>query len=78
MRRLYEHMITHALRPYVLNLDPAVRSLPYSANIDIRDTVKYKQVMSEYRLGPNGAILTSLNLFATKIDEVRGWRATGR
>uniref|UniRef100_A0A1J3DAU2 GPN-loop GTPase n=1 Tax=Noccaea caerulescens TaxID=107243 RepID=A0A1J3DAU2_NOCCA len=55
---------------YVLNLDPAVLALPFGANIDIRDTVKYKEVMKQYNLGPNGGILTSLNLFATKFDEV--------
>ena len=27
--------------------------------------------MKQYGLGPNGAILTSLNLFATKFDEAR-------
>lgn len=37
---------------------------------DIRDTVNYKQVMKQYGLGPNGAIVTSLNLFATKFDQV--------
>lgn len=58
---------------YVLNLDPAVMSLPFAANIDIRDTVKYKEVMKQYNLGPNGGILTSLNLFATKFDEVNGY-----
>ncbi|CAG7898073.1 unnamed protein product [Brassica rapa] len=31
-------------RGYVLNLDPAVTSLPFGANIDVRDTVKYKEV----------------------------------
>ncbi len=56
--------------PYVINLDPAVYELPYTANIDIRDTVKYKNVMKEYNLGPNGAIITSLNLFSTKFDQV--------
>eukprot|EP00898_Chlorokybus_atmophyticus_P008154 jgi/Chlat1/833/Chrsp104S01174 len=55
---------------YVLNLDPAVTSLPYGANIDIRDTVDYKGVMRQYGLGPNGGILTALNLFATKFDDV--------
>ena len=54
----------------MLNLDPAVMTLPFGANIDIRDTVHYKEVMKEYNLGPNGGILTSLNLFATKFDEV--------
>ncbi|RLN11338.1 hypothetical protein C2845_PM09G12890 [Panicum miliaceum] len=33
---------------------------PFGANIDIRDTVRYKNVMKEYSLGPNGGILTSL------------------
>lgn len=35
------------LPPYILNLDPAVRNLPYEANIDIRDTVDYKEVMKQ-------------------------------
>merc|ERR1719244_870066 len=56
--------------PYVVNLDPACREVPYPANIDIRDTVNYKQVMKQYKLGPNGGIVTSLNLFATKFDQV--------
>ncbi|KAK5737533.1 hypothetical protein LTR17_006578 [Elasticomyces elasticus] len=59
-----------AAPPYVLNLDPAVRSVPFDTNIDIRDSVNYKEVMRQYNLGPNGGILTSLNLFATKIDQV--------
>lgn len=33
---------------YIVNLDPAVASLPYVPNIDIRDTVDYKGVMKEY------------------------------
>ena len=32
--------------------------------------VNYKNVMSEYRLGPNGGILTACNLFATRFDQV--------
>lgn len=54
-----------------MNLDPAVMSVPFAANIDIRDTVDYKEVMGQYQLGPNGAIMTSLNLFATRFDQVR-------
>jgi GTPase SAR1 family protein len=44
----------------VVNLDPTVMTLPFEANIDIRDTVRYKDVMKEYGRGPNGGILTSL------------------
>lgn len=60
----------HAQRPYVINIDPAVGSLGYAPNVDIRDTVDYGRVMEQYNLGPNGAILTSLNLFTTKFDQV--------
>ncbi|KLO05697.1 hypothetical protein SCHPADRAFT_923334 [Schizopora paradoxa] len=56
--------------PYIVNLDPAVTNTPFDSNIDIRDTVNYKEVMSQYNLGPNGGILTALNLFTTKFDQV--------
>jgi GTPase SAR1 family protein len=55
---------------YCVNLDPATLLVPYNVSIDIRDTVDYKQVMKQHKLGPNGAIMTSLNLFATKFDQV--------
>ena len=58
------------MRQYIINLDPAVKKTGYSPNIDIRDTVDYKQVMKEYTLGPNGSIMTCLNLFATRFDQV--------
>lgn len=32
--------------------------------------VNYKNVMSAYKLGPNGGILTACNLFATRFDQV--------
>jgi hypothetical protein len=37
-----------------------VMALPFGANIDIRDTVRYKDAMEEYDLGRNGGNLTSL------------------
>ncbi|KAE8728194.1 GPN-loop GTPase 1 [Hibiscus syriacus] len=70
LHRLVCHTQASNIRGYVMNLDPAVMTLPFGANIDIRDTVKYKEVMKQFNLGPNGGILTSLNLFATKFAEV--------
>ena len=61
---------SHATRPYLINIDPAVSTLGYAPNVDIRDTIDYHRVMEEYKLGPNGGILTSLNLFTTKFDQV--------
>ncbi|KAL8712319.1 MAG: hypothetical protein Q9220_003470 [cf. Caloplaca sp. 1 TL-2023] len=70
MQRINSHLHTHKSPPYVINLDPAVHSVPFDSNIDIRDSLNYKEVMREYNLGPNGGILTSLNIFATKIDQI--------
>uniref|UniRef100_A0A5B6ZXD9 GPN-loop GTPase n=1 Tax=Davidia involucrata TaxID=16924 RepID=A0A5B6ZXD9_DAVIN len=70
LHRLVCHTQASNIRGYVINLDPAVMTLPFGANIDIRDTVRYKEVMKQFNLGPNGGILTSLNLFSTKFDEV--------
>jgi len=70
VQRLTSDLHARGKPPYVVNLDPACRTVPYPANIDIRDTVNYKQVMKQYQLGPNGGIVTSLNLFATKFDQV--------
>ena len=41
-------------------IDPTVMTLPFGVSIDIHDMVRYKDVMKDYCLGPNGAILTSL------------------
>uniref|UniRef100_A0A673BZV9 GPN-loop GTPase n=1 Tax=Sphaeramia orbicularis TaxID=375764 RepID=A0A673BZV9_9TELE len=70
VQRLTAHLHSHKSPPYVINLDPAVHEVPFPANIDIRDTVNYKEVMKQYGLGPNGGIVTSLNLFATRFDQV--------
>ncbi|KFY44009.1 hypothetical protein V495_03666 [Pseudogymnoascus sp. VKM F-4514 (FW-929)] len=70
MQRINAHLHEKKTPPYVINLDPAVRTVPFESNIDIRDSVNYQEVMKSYNLGPNGGILTSLNLFATKIDQI--------
>lgn len=72
MQRINSHLHSRREPPYVINLDPAVLSVPFESNIDIRDSLNYKEVMREYNLGPNGGILTSLNIFATKIDQIIG------
>ncbi|PSN38114.1 GPN-loop GTPase 1 [Blattella germanica] len=70
VQRLISYLYGRKNAPYAINLDPACKEVPYPANIDVRDTVNYKEVMKQYGLGPNGAIVTSLNLFATKFDKV--------
>ncbi|EOD46066.1 putative atpase npa3 protein [Neofusicoccum parvum UCRNP2] len=70
MQRINAYLHSKKEPPYVINLDPAVRTVPFDSNIDIRDSVNYREVMKQYNLGPNGGIITSLNLFATKIDQI--------
>jgi hypothetical protein len=70
MQRVASVLAARSQPAYHINLDPAVSQVPFGANIDICDTVNYREVMKQYGLGPNGAIMTSLNLFATRFEEV--------
>ena len=70
VQKLEEEIANMDKESYIINLDPAVLDTLYEPNLDIRDTVKYKEVMLSNNLGPNGAILTCLNLFSTNIDKV--------
>jgi GPN-loop GTPase len=70
IQRLNSKCHEKAIPDYLINLDPAVKFIPYEANIDIRDTVNYKNIIKQFNLGPNGAILTASNLFATRFDHV--------
>jgi|GEM_PF-39067 len=72
MQRMNAHVHEKKWPSYVMNLDPAVRETGFDCNIDIRDTVDYKKVMHQYGLGPNGGIMTCLNLFATRFDQAMG------
>ena len=52
MQRINAYQHTKGEVPYIVNLDPAVGKLLHEANIDIQDTVNYKEVMKEHNLGP--------------------------
>ncbi|MFW9781135.1 MAG: ATP/GTP-binding protein [Candidatus Heimdallarchaeota archaeon] len=54
-----------------LNLDPGVKILPYTPDIDIRDFIVLEEVMIEYGLGPNGAMILSSDLMVNYLDEIK-------
>ncbi len=54
----------------VVNMDPGVSTLPYSADIDVRDYVDVGKLMDEYGLGPNGALIMAADLIADQIEEI--------
>ncbi len=54
-----------------VNLDPGVLSLPYDPDVDIRNLVDMQQIMTEYSLGPNGALIFANDLIASKLSEIQ-------
>ncbi len=56
----------------VVNLDPGTLTLPYSPDVDVRNYVKVGDLMEEYDLGPNGALIVAADLIAEDIDEISG------
>jgi len=54
-----------------VNLDPGVVDLPYEPDVDIRDRIQLQDVMQDYGLGPNGALILAADLVATKLGELQ-------
>jgi hypothetical protein len=69
--KLYEYYTKNGAFVAVLNLDPGVRNLPYTCDIDVRDYVDVVDIMQQYDLGPNGAVVMANDLIASKIDEIQ-------
>lgn len=53
-----------------LNLDPGVIRLPYTPDIDIRDYITIDEIMEEYELGPNGALIMAADLIASEVENL--------
>ena len=54
-----------------VNLDPGVLGLPYDPDVDIRNSIDYQQIMTEYSLGPNGALIFANDLIASKLATIQ-------
>jgi len=58
--------------PYLtVNLDPAAEYIPYVPDIDVREYITAREVMEKYRLGPNGAIVASVDLMLSFIPALK-------
>jgi hypothetical protein len=69
--KIHEYYTRNGAFCAILNLDPGVISLPYTPDIDIRDFVDIVAIMKQYDLGPNGALMMSNDLIASKIDDIQ-------
>lgn len=60
----------------VVNLDPANDLMSYKPDIDIRQLIALEEVMDQYNLGPNGALLYCMEFLEKNIDwllnQIRG------
>ena len=54
-----------------VNLDPAAEWLPYEPDIDVREYVDARRVMEKYKLGPNGALVASIDMLVSHVDDIR-------
>ncbi|MEM2273572.1 MAG: ATP/GTP-binding protein [Candidatus Bathyarchaeia archaeon] len=54
-----------------MNLDPGAMKLPYTPDIDVRDYITVDEIMDEYGLGPNGALIMAADLIAGEVDDLR-------
>lgn len=54
----------------ILNMDPAVEELAYLPDIDIREYVFVRNIQEKYKLGPNGAIIASVDLSVEYLGEI--------
>ena len=53
-----------------VNLDPGTLTLPYSANVDVRDYIRVDSLMEEYGLGPNGGLMLASEMMLEIVDQL--------
>jgi GPN-loop GTPase len=61
----------HDLQVITINLDPAVRTLPYAPSIDIQDYVTVDEIIEKTQLGPNGAIIAATDKMVDYLEDIK-------
>ena len=52
------------------NFDPGALHLPYTPDLDVRDFISIENIMDEYGLGPNGALIMAADLIADMSEKL--------
>ncbi len=58
------------LNAITANFDPGAVNLPYNPTVDCRLFVNTRQLMEEYELGPNGALIMAADMIADHMEEI--------
>ncbi|MGB9708982.1 MAG: ATP/GTP-binding protein [Infirmifilum sp.] len=61
---------SHNVPTATVNLDPAVENLDYVPDVDVREYVFVRDVLEEYGLGPNGAIIAATDLSLEHLPKI--------
>ncbi len=67
---LREYLLTQEITIATVNLDPAVKNLPYGTDIDIRDWIDIDVITEKFNLGPNGAMIAATELVVAHMKEI--------
>ena len=68
---LEKWLVGMELSTTVVNLDPGVENPPYTSDVDIREYVDYGEIMQKFGLGPNGALVASLDMGVSYTGDLR-------
>ncbi|MFB0560134.1 MAG: ATP/GTP-binding protein [Candidatus Lokiarchaeia archaeon] len=67
----HDWLVRNEFNTVLVNLDPGVRRLPYSPDVDIREYIVLEEVMDKYDLGPNGGLIASIDMMANFIEDFK-------
>ena len=58
------------VKVFKVNLDPAADFIPYEPDFDVRSVVSTRNVAVKYKLGPNGALVKSIELITGELRSI--------
>ncbi len=71
VKALSEWMLDHSMDVARVNFDPAAEVLPYVPDVDVRRYVNARDLMVERGLGPNGALIASVDFLVNYVLEIK-------
>jgi GTPase SAR1 family protein len=71
VRAFSDFLASAGMEVAIINLDPAVDSVPYKPDFDVREVVDAKELASKYGLGPNSALIAATDLLLTRARELK-------
>ena len=65
---IHKHLSQENHLVKIINLDPSVENIEYPNSIDIRNLINVVEVMEEFYLGPNGALLFCMEYLMDNLE----------